>query len=92
MFENLSSDEKRQLGRIAMNAATLAAHIEATALIAEQLIDEVELITGCMHPMESRQDITTMGGAREFICKRCKMIISETDSPEFFIPETRLGG
>jgi len=92
MFENLSSDEKRQLGRIAMNAAILATHVEATERLAEQVIAEVELITGCMHPMESREDATSMGGPREFYCKRCKAIISEADAPEFFIPEQGLGG
>lgn len=92
MFSLLQPNEKRQLERIAQNAAILAAHIEATMRIAEQIIAEVELVIGCMHPMESREDISAMGGPREFLCKRCNTMVNETTSPEYFPAETDGGG
>lgn len=65
------TETERQVAIAALHATIASAETALVALGAMTTDDTAQTDGGCTHPLELRQDMTTMGGPVEWRCRAC---------------------
>jgi len=66
---------------IAASLWATRASVDVALIALGELSDEAESDTGCAHPVEMRQDLTTMGGPEGWRCRSCGFSTLQAEPP-----------